>query len=163
MAEEEETMDADEETPEDEVEEEKAVEDAANEEEEVGEDEAQGEEAENGGELADDEGQDGEVEAEGEEVNAEVEPEASVEEEPEVAPADIELQIRDEDHGRPLSSRSQKSVSFADDPPSSKPPGGGGGLGHFIRGMWASREMLDEETDATIVMKTTLRELIIYW
>ena len=30
-------------------------------------------------------------------------------------------------------------------------------------GMWASREMLRQDTDKQIVMKTTLRELIIYW
>ena len=30
-------------------------------------------------------------------------------------------------------------------------------------GMWGSREMLRQDTDKQIVMKTTLRELIIYW
>ena len=33
----------------------------------------------------------------------------------------------------------------------------------MIRGMWASREMLNESSDMQIVMKTTLRELIVYW
>ena len=32
----------------------------------------------------------------------------------------------------------------------------------MIRGMWASREMLHENSDKQLFMKTTLRELIIY-
>ena len=77
---------------------------------------------------------------------------------------DEELEIRDEDEGRPVSSLSKKSVAFADPPmEESSPPKEQGALAKMIRGMWASREMLSEETDKQVVMKTTLRELILYW
>ena len=81
----------------------------------------------------------------------------------EAAPEDVELEIRDEDEGRPDSSRSKKSVTFSD-PPSDAPAvaSGPNPLFKLVRGMWASREMLQEDCDAQIVMKTTLRELIVY-
>ena len=142
-------------------------------------DDAEAEEADNEEEVVEEDAEvaDGDVDTEEANQNevaevdpeslegADADPEAPPEEEAEASPEDVELNIRDEDQGRPLSSRSQKSVSFADDVPAAdgKKSGGGGGLGHFIRGMWASKEMLDEDTDAQIVMKTTLRELIIYW
>lgn len=55
---------------------------------------------------------------------------------------------------------SQKSVSFASPPPG--PASGGSPLASLIRGMWASREMLHENSDKQLFMKTTLRELILY-
>ena len=54
-----------------------------------------------------------------------------------------------------------QSVSFAD-PPVDPAPSGSNPLVKFVRGMWASREMLNESTDPQIVMRTTLRELIVY-
>merc|ERR1719495_1252878 len=58
---------------------------------------------------------------------------------------DKELEIRDEDEGRPVSSLSKKSVAFTDPPTEEpSPPKEQGALVKMIRGMWASREMLTE-------------------
>ena len=54
-------------------------------------------------------------------------------------------------------------MSFAEPTPPEKNSGNGNPVVKFVRGMWASREMLGEDTDPQIMMKTTLRELIVYW
>ena len=54
-------------------------------------------------------------------------------------------------------------MSFAPVPAAPAKPPGQNVLVKMIRGMWASREMLNESSDMQIVMKTTLRELIVYW
>ena len=121
--------------------------------------------AEEGAEDAEEEGGEGEEGEGGEEVLGDE------------AVGDEELGIRDEDQGRPVtalrlppsafilissnSSFSQKSVSFAD-PPAPSGDTHQGVLTRMIRGMWASREMLHENSDKQLFMKTTLRELIIY-
>ena len=94
----------------------------------------------------------------------------------EEAVGDEELGIRDEDQGRPVTALrfpsdsnnlvkilfcSQKSVTFAE-PPASTGDTHQGMLTRMIRGMWASREMLHENSDKQLFMKTTLRELVIY-
>ena len=94
----------------------------------------------------------------------------------EEAVGDEELGIRDEDQGRPVTALrfpsdsnnlvkilfcSQKSVTFAE-PPASPGDTHQGMLTRMIRGMWASREMLHENSDKQLFMKTTLRELVIY-
>ena len=98
-----------------------------------------------------------------EEVEVPMEEEQSTED-AEKSKADEILEIRNEDEGRPISSLSKKSVSFtgvaADTGSEDKTSGG---LAKLLRGMWASREMLNESTDKQVVMKTTLRELILYW
>ena len=98
-----------------------------------------------------------------EEIEVRTEDELSTED-TEERKADEIFEIRNEDEGRPISSLSKKSVSFtgvaADTGSEDKTSGG---LAKLLRGMWASREMLNESTDKQVVMKTTLRELILYW
>ena len=53
-------------------------------------------------------------------------------------------------------------MSFAEPPPAKAGGDHRGVLAKMIRGMWASREMLSENSDKQLFMKTTLRELIIY-
>ena len=172
-------------SPEVEMEEENEAEDSSPPEDEVD----AGEEVEEGGEeddeaqpVAEDVGEDGENDeaGEGEENNEEETGEAEdagPQEEPQ--PEDAELEIRDEDEGRPVSSLSKKvnialkttvdilfssqSVTFAPPPAGPAKAPGQNVIVKMIRGMWASREMLNESSDMQIVMKTTLRELIVYW
>jgi len=104
--------------------------------------------------IEEDKEADEEIEGETEKENEDIVPENTVDE---------ELEIRDEDNGRPVSSMSKKSVAFADPPfDDNQPKKEPGALAKMIRGMWASREMLNENTDKQIIMKTTLRELILY-
>ena len=53
-------------------------------------------------------------------------------------------------------------MSFAEGPPAKAGEDHRGVLAKMVRGMWASREMLSENSDKQLFMKTTLRELIIY-
>ena len=144
-----------------------------------GDDEAQPVEEDGG------EGGDNDEAGEGEENAEEESGEAEAAEQQEEAAEAAELEIRDEDEGRPVSSLSKKvkhsseddpqpstsshllyssqSVSFAPQPAAPAKAPGQNVIVKMIRGMWASREMLNESSDMQIVMKTTLRELIVYW
>ena len=64
---------------------------------------------------------------------------------------------------RPVTGKSGKSVVWCEDVAVEAEKDRGNILKRAVAGMWSSRDMLDEESDTQTIMKTTLRELILYW